>query len=102
MKRVRIEKYRPAPRHSAISALLQMMSFNQPRNASKDFSPSIVRTEGRTITGKPGSECIFLPDDPRKCASTGENALRPRFSSRLSAHRRRLRLQLLDLPGQRL
>ena len=34
MKRVRMENHRPAPRHSPIRALDQMMPFNQLKNAS--------------------------------------------------------------------
>src|SRR5690606_7766093 len=37
MKRVRIEKYSPAPRHSAISALLQMRPLRVARNWSKGW-----------------------------------------------------------------
>src|SRR5690606_22650057 len=35
MKRVRNENHRPAPRHSAISPLLQMMPLIEPRISSK-------------------------------------------------------------------
>src|SRR3546814_18375979 len=40
MKRVRIEKYRPGPRHSPTSAMLQMMSLSEFRNASTYRDPS--------------------------------------------------------------
>src|SRR3546814_4067899 len=40
MKRVRIEKYRPRPRHSPTSAMLQMMSLSEFRNASTYRDPS--------------------------------------------------------------
>src|SRR5690606_22641901 len=43
MKRVRNENHSPAPRHSAISALLQMMPFTQPRIASTYYSPPVGR-----------------------------------------------------------
>src|SRR3546814_6504795 len=40
MKRVRIEKYRPRPRQSPTSAMLQMMSLSEFRNASTSRDPS--------------------------------------------------------------
>src|SRR3546814_3376920 len=40
MKRVRIEKYRPSPRQSPTSAMLQMMSLSEFRNASTYRDPS--------------------------------------------------------------
>src|SRR5690606_37281976 len=39
MKRVRMEKYRPRPRHSPTSAMLQMMSLSEFRNASTYRDP---------------------------------------------------------------
>src|SRR5690606_28842 len=39
MKRVRIEKYRPRPRHSPTSARLQMISLSEFRNASTCRDP---------------------------------------------------------------
>src|SRR3546814_7761533 len=47
MKRVRIEKYRPRPRHSPTSAMLQMMSLSEFRNASTYRDPS-SRSEEHT------------------------------------------------------
>src|SRR3546814_2887059 len=46
MKRVRIEKYRPRPRQSPTSAMLQMMSLSEFRNASTSRNPS--RSEEHT------------------------------------------------------
>src|SRR3546814_3092887 len=40
MKRVRIEKYRPRPRQRPTSAMLQMMSLSEFRNASTYRDPS--------------------------------------------------------------
>src|SRR3546814_20881236 len=68
MKRVRIEKYRPRPRQSPTSAMIQMMSLSEFRNASTSRDPSSC--PGR----KPTAPVVYDRSEERRvgkeCVST--------------------------------
>src|SRR5690606_29005420 len=91
MKRVRMEKYRPAPRHSAISALRQIRPLRVSRKASKGgLRWKLVRAGTKALPGR------NLPDSPR----SGGRCEPPRRSG-VAADARNLALLALQLPRHR-